>query len=141
MMTNLKVKLRKHSWGFTGSSVVGNPPASAGDAGLSPGPGGFHMLRSNWDRAPQLLSLRSRDCEPQLLRPMHLDPVLSNKERPREREAHTLQQGVAPAHCSEEPTQPKINKQINKSIKKKEKKKLPFTIATKRIKYLGINLP
>ena len=33
--------------GFPGGAVVGNPPASAGDTGSSPGPGGSHMLRSN----------------------------------------------------------------------------------------------
>ena len=29
--------------GFPGGAVVGSPPASAGDAGSSPGPGGSHM--------------------------------------------------------------------------------------------------
>ena len=53
--------------GFPGSAVVGNPPVSAGDAGSSPGPGGSHMLQSNWARALQLLSLCSRAREPQLL--------------------------------------------------------------------------
>ena len=33
-------------------------PADAGDAGSSPGPGRWHMPRSNWAREPQLLSLR-----------------------------------------------------------------------------------
>ena len=28
---------RKDNWDFPGSSVVGNPPASAGDTGLGPG--------------------------------------------------------------------------------------------------------
>ena len=46
-----------------------NPPANAGDTGLSPGPGRPHMPRSNSARAPQLLSLRSRAREPQLLSP------------------------------------------------------------------------
>ena len=49
---------------FPGGAVVGNPPASAGDTGLSPGPGGSHMPRSNWARAPQLPSLRSRARAP-----------------------------------------------------------------------------
>ena len=30
-------------WDFPGGAVVKNPPANAGDTGLSPGPGGFHM--------------------------------------------------------------------------------------------------
>ena len=33
--------------GFPGGAVVKNPPASAGDTGLSPGPGRSHMARSN----------------------------------------------------------------------------------------------
>ena len=50
------VKARK--LGFPGGAVVGSLPASAGDAGSSPGLGGSHMLRSGWARKPQLLSLR-----------------------------------------------------------------------------------
>ena len=38
--------------------MVENPPANAGDMGLSPGLGRSHMLWSNWAREPQLLSLR-----------------------------------------------------------------------------------
>ena len=34
-------------WGFPGGTVVKNPPANAGDTGLSPGPGRSHMPRSN----------------------------------------------------------------------------------------------
>ena len=34
-------------WDFPGSAVVKNPPANAGDTGLSPGPGRSHMPRSN----------------------------------------------------------------------------------------------
>ena len=55
--------------GFPGGAVVENLPANAGDTGSSPGPGRSHMLRSGWAREPQLLSLRSRACEPQLLSP------------------------------------------------------------------------
>ena len=33
--------------GFPGGTVVGNPPAGAGDTGSSPGPGRSHMLWSN----------------------------------------------------------------------------------------------
>ena len=32
---------------FCGGTVVKNPPASAGDTGSIPGPGRYHMLRSN----------------------------------------------------------------------------------------------
>ena len=33
--------------GFPGGTVVKNPPANAGDTGSSPGPGRFHIPRSN----------------------------------------------------------------------------------------------
>ena len=32
---------------FPGGTVVKNPPANAGDTGSSPGPGRYHMPRSN----------------------------------------------------------------------------------------------
>ena len=54
---------------FPGGAVVKSPPASAGDTGSSPGLGRSHMPRSNSARVPQLLSLRSRAGEPQLLSP------------------------------------------------------------------------
>ena len=38
--------------------MVESLPANAGDTGSYPGLGGSHMLRSNWAREPQLLSLR-----------------------------------------------------------------------------------
>ena len=31
------------NWGFPGGTVIKNPPANAGDTGLSPGPGRSHM--------------------------------------------------------------------------------------------------
>ena len=34
-------------WGFPGGSVVKNPPANAGDKGLIPGLGRFHVPQSN----------------------------------------------------------------------------------------------
>ena len=43
--------------GFPGGAVVENLPANAEDTGSSPGLGRSHMLRSNWARGPQLLSL------------------------------------------------------------------------------------
>ena len=63
--------------------MVKNPPASAGDMGLSPGLGRSHMPRSSSARVPQLLSLRCRAREPQLLKPAHLEPVLHNERRHR----------------------------------------------------------
>ena len=48
----------KKARGFPGGAVVENLPANAGHTGSSPGLGRSHMPRSNWARAPQLLSLR-----------------------------------------------------------------------------------
>ena len=38
---------QEYEQGFTGGSVVKNPPANAGDTGSSPGPVRSHMLQSN----------------------------------------------------------------------------------------------
>ena len=66
--------------------MVKNPPASAGDMGLLPGPGRFHVPLNNQACEPQLLSLCSRAQEPQLLSPWAaineahtLEPMLRNK--------------------------------------------------------------
>ena len=79
--------------GFPGGAVVGSPPANAGDTGSSPGLGGSHMPRSRWAHVPQLLALRSGTHEPQLLKPVHLEPVLRNKRSHRNEK---------PVHCNEE---------------------------------------
>ena len=50
--------------GFPGGVVVKNPPATAGDMGLSPGPGRYHMPRKNKVRVLQLPNLHSRAREP-----------------------------------------------------------------------------
>ena len=39
--------LKNYNMGFPGGTVVKNPPANAGDTGLSPGPGRSHMPRSS----------------------------------------------------------------------------------------------
>ena len=39
--------LKKKGIGFSGGTVVKNPPANAGDMGSSPGPGRSHMPQSN----------------------------------------------------------------------------------------------
>ena len=60
-LTKIKFKetiLKVARGGFPGGAVVENLPANAGDMGSSPGLGRSHMLRSNWAREPQLLSLR-----------------------------------------------------------------------------------
>ena len=73
--------------GFPGGPVVKHLPASARDTGSIHGPGRFHMPRSNSAHVPQLLNLRSRAHELELLKPMH----------PR---AHMLHKK---SHCSEKP--------------------------------------
>ena len=52
----LTFSLKRYTKGFPGGAVVKNPPANAGDTGLSPGPGSSHMLWSNQARVPQLLT-------------------------------------------------------------------------------------
>ena len=42
---NSSIKILNH--GLHGGAVVKNPPANAGDMGLSPGPGRSHMPQSN----------------------------------------------------------------------------------------------
>ena len=72
--------------------------------GSSPGPGGSHMPRSNEARAPQLLSLRSRAREPQLLSP-HATTTEAcaprarapQQEKPPQCKARAPQQRVAPS--------------------------------------------
>ena len=87
---------------FPGGTVVKNPPANAGDMGSIAGPGRSHMPQSNWARAPQLLSLRSRAHKPQLLSPRATTSEAGTprahapqQEKPRQWEAHALQQRVA----------------------------------------------
>ena len=43
----LKWHQKQQAWDFPGGAVVKNPPANAGDTGLSPGAGRSHMPRSN----------------------------------------------------------------------------------------------
>ena len=64
-MWSKKMKTRE----FPGGAAVKNPPANVGDTGSSPGPGRSHVPGSNEAHVPQLLSLCSRACEPQLLSP------------------------------------------------------------------------
>ena len=85
--------------------MVKNPPANAEDTGSIPGPGRSHMPRSNWTREPQLLSLRSRACEPQLLSPRattteaHAPRARApQQEKPPQWDARAPQWRAAPAH-------------------------------------------
>ena len=78
---------------FPGGVVVKNPPANAGDMGLIPGPGRFHMPRSNYARAPQLLSPHAATAEARAPR-----AHAPQQEKPPWWEAHAPQQRVAPGH-------------------------------------------
>ena len=88
-------KLRFHMLSLPGGTVGKNLPASAGDTGLIPGPGWFHMSQSNSACAPLLLSPHAKTywglyvlgpashkywaLRLQLLKPVCLDPMLHNK--------------------------------------------------------------
>ena len=67
------------SWDFPGGTVDNNLPASSRYMGLIPGPGGSHKLQSN-------LAL-----EPQLLKPICLEPRPFNMRSSRLWEACALQ--------------------------------------------------
>ena len=87
---------------FPGGAVVKNLPANAGDTGSIPSPGRSHILWNNWAHAPQLLSLRSRAYEPQLLSPRATTTEARGprarapqQEKPPQREARAPQGRVA----------------------------------------------
>ena len=98
----------KNFWeGFPGGTVIGNPPTNAGDVGSSPGPGRSHMPQSSCAHAPQLLSLRSGACEPQLLSPRATTTeacvpraCAPQQEKPPQREARAPQRRAVPACCN-----------------------------------------
>ena len=92
--------LRKRTlWGFSGDSVVGNPPANVGDTGSILGPESSHMLWGNKAGVPQLLSLCSRAREPQLLKPAHPRARSPQQEKPPQWEARGPQLQGSPARC------------------------------------------
>ena len=57
------------------------------------------VCHNYWARALKPTSYNYWARVPQLLKPMCLEPVLHNKDKPPQWEAHTLQRRVAPAHC------------------------------------------
>jgi len=81
-------------WDVPSGTVGKNPPANAGNMGLIPGLGRFHMPRSN--EAPVS----------QLLKPSCLEPVLHNKRTP-QTTTKSLEKALA---SNEDPVQPKIIK-------------------------------
>ena len=48
---------------FPAGPVTDNPPANAGDVGSTRGPGGSHLLQSDWACVQKLLSLCSGASE------------------------------------------------------------------------------
>ena len=54
-MLNLKQLYKRQVADFPSGAVVMNPPANAGDKGLSSGLGRFHILWSNKAHVPQIL--------------------------------------------------------------------------------------
>ena len=84
-------QLKKSDRDLPGDTVVKNPPANAGDTGLSPGLGRSHMPWSNWAPAPQLLSLPATTTEACAPRARALQ-----QEKPPHWEARAPQQRVAP---------------------------------------------
>ena len=69
----------KNKLGYTGGSIVNNPPTTGQDRGSILDLGRAHMPQSNCAYVPQLLSLlpRARGCN--YLSPCVLEPMLYNK--------------------------------------------------------------
>ena len=55
--------VKKMAGGFPGGTLVGSPPASAGDSGSIAGQGGSHVLWSKYALEPQLLSPHATTTE------------------------------------------------------------------------------
>ena len=81
------------SWDFPGGPEAKNPPTNAGDMGLIPGLGIFHMLPNNEACARQLLSLRAYNSCP------------ATREATSMRSPSTT---LKPLFSNEDPVQPKI---------------------------------
>lgn len=99
-----------------------NSAVSAEDMDLDPSLERSHMLRSNETSAPQLLSLCSRAHKGQLLKPVLLEPTLSNQSSHRSvKPVQHNQRGALLAATRAKPVQqwPKI---IN--VFKKEEKNI-----------------
>ena len=78
----LSVHLLK-PWGFPGDSVVKTPPASTADTDSIPGLGSLSCHGATEPHVPQPLGLCPRAQKPQLLKPVHLEPVCCNQKPPR----------------------------------------------------------
>ena len=111
--------------GLAGSSVLKSLPASAGDMGSIPDPAGSHMSQSNLARAPQPLTLYSRQSPGDAITKAHALKLLKSTH-PRDHDPKQKKLcGEKPAnaikdqpllsanrespHINEDPTWPKIN--------------------------------
>ena len=126
MEGNLQLKKKKNR-DFPAGAVVKNPPANAGDTGRSlvrKDPtchGATKPVRHNYWAC--VLEPASHNCwalVPQLLKPVHLEPVLRSKrshrnEKPAHRNEEQPRSPQLERARTQQPTQPKINK-INKFI-------------------------
>ena len=63
-----------------GGPVNKNLPANAGDTGLIPGLGRFHVLQGNWAHVPQLLTLCPKTIAPQQEKPLQWESCDCNEE-------------------------------------------------------------
>ena len=84
--------------------MVESLPANAGDIGLIPGPGRFHMPRDGLVRAAQLLS------------PHTLQPMLHKRSQHNEKPVHHTWRMPTPS--KQGPAQPKMNNKRIHSFKK-----------------------
>ena len=82
-----------------------NPPASAGNMRLIPGPEGPQVPRGKQASGSYLLSLCSEAREPQLLKPLSATEARTARL---ERGTHSPQPETSPG-SSEDPGQPKVN--------------------------------
>ena len=97
--------------------MVENLPANAGDTGSSPGLGRSHVLRSNWAREPQLLSLRVWSlCSATREATIARGPRTAMKSGPR---LPQLEKALAQKRRPNIAINQSINQSKNKSLKKK----------------------
>ena len=93
----------KWAWDFSGSTVVKNLPANAGDTGLIPGPGRSRMPRGNYAHRTQVLCLSPRARVPQ--------------EKPLQWEAHAPQ--LESSLCLSQPGKACVQPQRPRAAKNK----------------------
>ena len=110
--------------GFRGGPAIRNPSANTGDTASVPLEGS-HMMQSSEAHAPQIWSLHSTACEPQLLTSSHQSPCSAWEKLP-QWEADAPQPRVAPTLQLEKARMPQqrpstaISKNKQVHLKKKD---------------------